>query len=245
MSNNKVLTHLKNDIFTITLNRPEKSNCYDLEMVIEIKSAFLNAKHSNALCILFTANGKNFSSGMDLNWMSNTSSKSSEENLAEMAPIKDMYEAILEVEIPIIGKIQGAVRGGGLGLVACCDAVFCEETVTFSLSEAKWGLIPGIITPILVQKIGPSNFLEIAISSRVFSFEEARRMNLVHHNVDFLETYLELVKENSLTSTKMIKKIIHDDYFSHQSLEKMLKLSNDMRNGPDFKLKRSLILKRL
>lgn len=222
-----VLTELKDDVFNIKLNRPEKSNSYDRQMAEEIRDAFLGAQLSEAKLVLLTSAGEQFCAGADLSWMS-------EEN-ADMSIIKEMYEAVLALEIPLIGLVQGATRGGGMGLVACCDIVFCEPSANFSLSEAKWGLIPGIITPIVIQKIGPSQFLELAISARIFHYEEALAMHLVHHPAQNLEEMLKQIKQHSLNSTKMIKKIVREDFLSYQSLYKMLKFSNEMRSSADFK----------
>lgn len=234
MKDNKVITELKNDIYYIRLNREEKSNAYDKAMAEEIRNAFLNVKNSSAKLVLFSANGKHFSSGADLQWMNSTSTLSPEENISEMKIIQEMYEAILSTEIPIIGLIQGAVRGGGVGLVACCDVVFCEKSVSFALSEAKWGLIPGIITPIVIEKIGSSRFLELALSSRVFNFEEAHAMNLIHHSNDKLDDYISSMKENSVTSTKMIKKLFRENFSNYSSLSKMLIASSEMRASKEF-----------
>ena len=231
----KVLTELQNDLFVITLNQPQKLNCYDNEMATLIGLAFEDAKKSSARAILLKANGKHFCAGADLKWMKKASTLSIEENEKDMSAISEMFKIILNVNIPIIGLVQGSVRGGGLGLVAVCDIVCAEENTNFSLSESKWGLIPGIITPLVVAKIGVSHFLELSISSRVFDVTEAKNIQLVHKSASELGLTISSVMANSLEANSQIKMLIKKYFFKQEILDEMLKISSSLRQSEDFK----------
>ena len=237
MEHNKVETDFQNDVFSITLNYPKKSNAYDQKMCLDIQKAFQHANLSGAKLILLKAEGKNFCAGADLQWMNQAQFLSEAENLADMSAIKNMFQTILNTKLPILGLIQGAVRGGGVGLVAACDIVFSDQSVSFSLSEAKWGLVPGIITPIVVQKIGASSFLELAVSSRIFDFNEALNLKLIHHHASKLAPYIDLIKSNSVNSNIKIKSIIQNHYFKDELMDEMLKISSEMRQSEEFKLR--------
>ncbi len=237
MEHNKVETDFLNDVFTITLNYPKKSNAYDQMMCFEIQKAFQSANLSGAKLILLKAEGKNFCAGADLQWMKRAQFLSDAENLDDMSAIKNMFQAILTTKPPIIGLIQGAVRGGGVGLVAACDIVFADQSVSFSLSESKWGLIPGIITPLVIQKIGASTFLELAVSSRIFDFNEALNLKLIHHHASKLGPYTELIKSNSIDSNIKIKSMIQKHYLKTEFLDEILKISSEMRKSEEFKIR--------
>lgn len=231
----KVLTELQNDLFIITLNQQEKHNCYDNEAASLIADAFKEASSSSAKAILLKANGKHFCAGADLKWMKKASELSREENQKDMAAISEMFKTILGVNLPIIGSIQGSVRGGGLGLVAICDIVCVDENTNFSLSESKWGLIPGIITPLVIAKIGISHFLELSLTSRVFDATEAKKLQLVHFSANDLNATISSVLANSAEANTQIKMLVKKHFMNQDMLDEMLKVSSSLRQSEDFK----------
>ncbi len=162
--------------FTLTLNRPERGNSYDGETARSITGTLKNIP-SSAETLIIRANGKNFCTGADLEWMSRGPSLSLEENIQEMENIFRMYEAFLSVSIPVVAFIQGKVRGGGLGLVAVTDYAVASPDADFFLPERSLNLIPGIIEPILLRKIGKKNFERL--ESSFVSASEALQMNLI------------------------------------------------------------------
>ena len=231
----KVLTELQDDLFIITLNQPEKHNCYDNEVSGFIAKAFSDASKSSAKAILLKANGKHFCAGADLQWMKKATELTIEENQKDMSAISEMFKTILSVNLPIIGSVQGSVRGGGLGLVAICDIVCADENSNFSLSESKWGLIPGIITPLVVAKIGVSHFLELSLTSRVFDVAEAKKLQLVHKSSNELNSTISSVLANSAKANAQIKLLVKKHFMKQDMLDEMLKVSSSLRQSEDFK----------
>jgi methylglutaconyl-CoA hydratase len=232
---NKVLTELQNDLFIITLNQPEKHNCYDNEVAHLIANAFKDASKSSAKAILLRSNGKHFCAGADLKWMKKASELTPEENQKDMSAISEMFKTILKIDLPIIGSVQGSVRGGGIGLVAICDIVCAEDNANFSLSESKWGLIPGIITPLVLAKIGISSFLELSLSSRVFDFNEALKFQLIHKSASDLNATIAAVLSNSTQANMQIKMLVKKHFLNQDMLDEMLKVSSSLRQSEDFK----------
>ncbi len=227
-----VLTRQENDIYFITLNNPEKGNCYDAEMTEEIASAFSHVP-SSAKAILLRAEGKNFCTGADLNWMKRACELSAEENLQDMAKIKSMYQQILKCRVPVICQVQGQVAGGGMGLVAASDIVVSDQFSQFSLPEKKWGLIPGIITPILKSKIGVREFEHLSTNGDKIDVVEAQKIKLIHYfsDVKNIEKYIgdcfTLAREG-----KIQRPVLSNEM--NEELEKYLILSAQKRQSGEF-----------
>lgn len=225
----------------ITLNRPEFGNSYDHTTAIELAKIFDDvSKRRDLQGVILEGNGSHFCTGADLHWMAKAIALSEEENIKDMEVIKRLYQKILSLPIPLIIMAKGKIRGGGLGLTACGDIVIAEEKTTFSLSEAKLGLIPGIITPILESKIGRSRLGELSLTAREFTTNEALSYGLIHHSIpdakveDVLHSTLSQLKENSHASLVKIKESLGPLY-QEESFQKHLLFSAKMRSGEDFK----------
>ncbi|HEX7673634.1 MAG TPA: enoyl-CoA hydratase-related protein [Bdellovibrio sp.] len=241
-----VLTKIENDILWMTLNRPEKSNAYNFEMATQLRDEFQRASaNKNLRALVLSGNGKNFCTGADLEWMSHATDLSEKENQADLKVLKELYESALNLDIPIVCLAHGRIYGGGLGLVAVSDIVVCDTSTDFALSEAKIGLVPGIITPLVIHKIGASHFAEASLTARVFSADEALRWGLVHHLVSQQDhsakanLILREISENSARSLAEIKKTIRDQFFASDILQRMLSSSAKMRHSDDFRQRSS------
>lgn len=202
----------QNQIQYIILSRPEKGNAYDEEMVLEIQQAFQETYSKSLRAIVLTGEGKNFCTGADLDWL--------EKSNADMSVIKNMYLTILACPHPIIGKVFGKIRGGGIGLTASCDVVIAAKETDFALTEVKHGLIPGMITPMIVAKTSEKIFDDWATTGRLISAEEARTAGLITY-LDS-EKKAEEVTVSSHPFRRDLKKIEAD-------LNYYLKLSSEQR----------------
>lgn len=242
MYKKKILTNLEDGVYHIILNRSEKGNCYDSLMILEIIHAFQEVRHlPSAKVIFLKAHGPHFCTGADLDWMKKAFNLSSEENYRDMEKIKIMYQEILQAELPIVGLVHGTVSGGGVGLALICDILIAEKNTEFSLPESSVGLIPGIITPIIVNKIGKKAFLEMSLTGKKINSSKARQMNMINFEGStlevekYLEEVLEQIKSKSLAA---IKKIIETTRPLNEDLsdemEKYLNYSSEMRQSPDF-----------
>jgi methylglutaconyl-CoA hydratase len=168
-------------VATITLNRPEVRNAINPQMIGEITDAFLAASADDAIrAVVVQGAGKVFCAGGDLNWMRDVEGYTEDEVAADSRRLQDMYRSINECPKTTIARIHGAAMAGGLGIAACCDASLAVGTTNFRVSEVRLGIVPGIIGPFLLARIGNSWLRHLAVTARMFDGEEALRIGLVH-----------------------------------------------------------------
>jgi methylglutaconyl-CoA hydratase len=168
-------------IATITLNRPEIHNAFNDEMILSLTNKFKEMESDDAVrVVILTGAGKSFCAGADLNWMKSMVDYSEKENFDDSKRLSDLFETINNFSRPVIGKINGAALGGGVGLVACCDYVIASENSKFGLTEVILGLIPAVISPYVIAKIGESNARATFLSGDRFDGKRAVEIGLVH-----------------------------------------------------------------
>lgn len=167
-------------IATVTLNRPDKHNAFNGDVIAELTAAF-NAVAGDkfARVLVFRANGANFCAGADLEWMKRTAGFSLDENLRDAASLADMLETLNFLPVPAIARVQGAALGGGAGLVCCCDIAVAANNASFAFSEVKLGLIPATISPYIVRAIGPRAARRYCLTAERFDAQKALALGLV------------------------------------------------------------------
>src|SRR6476469_5388609 len=133
-------------ILNVTLNRPDVHNAFNEELIAEAIDLFGSLESSNARVVVLRGTGPNLCAGADLNWMSRMVSYTREENIRDSSELARMYALINECPLPVIGRIQGAAIGGGVGLVAVCDIAIATRASKFGLSEVKLGILPAVIS---------------------------------------------------------------------------------------------------
>ncbi len=171
-------------VTTVTLNRPEVRNAFDEHLIRELTdwAAALPTDGSVRVVVLQGA-GSVFSAGADVQWMSKMLDYSREDNLEDAGRAAAMFHAIDALPVPVIGRIHGAALGGGSGLAAVCDVVVAAEDAVFGFTEVVLGILPGMISPFVVRKIGLSAARELCLSGARFSAARAREIGLVHEVV--------------------------------------------------------------
>jgi methylglutaconyl-CoA hydratase len=164
-----------------TLNRPEVRNAFNEELIAELTSwaESMSADGPARVAVLAGA-GKMFSAGADLTWMSKMVGYTHEENVRDARAMQRMFAALDALPIPLIGRIHGAALGGGVGLAAVCDIVVAAENTMFAFTEVKLGILPAVISPFAIAKIGRSAARELFLTGARFSAERAREIGLVH-----------------------------------------------------------------
>jgi methylglutaconyl-CoA hydratase len=177
--------HLKkqllNNFCIITLNRPEVKNAFNAEMIQEITELFNSINNDDSIkAVILKGEGTAFCAGADLNWMKSMIKYSYEENILDSRKLWDMFASMKNCHHPLIAQIHGAVFGGGLGILACCDYVFSEQKTKFCFSEVKLGLAPAVISSFILQKCADSFVRPMMISGEVFNVSAAHMMGLVH-----------------------------------------------------------------
>jgi methylglutaconyl-CoA hydratase len=133
--------------------------------------------------VVLTGNGRSFCAGADLSFMRTAADYDFDQNLADGRAIFDLMLAIDRCPRPVVGRINGPAIGGGVGLVSCCDLVVAVERATFAFSEARLGIVPAVISPFVLSRIGPGHAREFFLTGERFDAHRARDIGLVHHVV--------------------------------------------------------------
>lgn len=168
-------------VTTVTLNRPDVRNAFNEEMIAEITEFAEGVPADGSVrAVVLRGAGSVFSAGADVQWMSKMLGYSREENLADAQRAARMFLAIDRIPVPVIGRIHGAALGGGSGLAAVCDVVVSADDAVFGFTEVVLGILPAMISPYVVRKIGPSYARELCLSGARFSAERAKSIGLVH-----------------------------------------------------------------
>ena len=175
----------ENGVLSVTLNRPDVHNAFNDELIAEAIGVFgaINAK-TPLRAVVLRSDGANFCAGADLNWMSRMVSYTREENIRDSSQLAKMYALINECPVPVVGRVQGAAIGGGVGLVAVCDIAIAMRSSKFGLSEVKLGILPAVISPYVIAKIGESHARALFLTGERFDAERALRIGLVHRLAD-------------------------------------------------------------
>jgi methylglutaconyl-CoA hydratase len=172
----------------VTLNRPEVRNAFNAALIQELTQWAGSVTIGSGIRIaILQGAGKVFCAGADLTWMSDMIGYSEEENLRDAREAGRLFEALNTLPVPLVGRIHGAALGGGAGLAAVCDIAVATDTAVFGFTEAKLGIVPAVISPFVVAKIGQSASRELFLTAARFSASRAREIGLVHHVVSEVE----------------------------------------------------------
>ena len=171
----------------LTLNRPNVRNAFNEHVIAELTAWAAQARESAARhdirAIVIAGAGKVFCAGADVTWMAKTVHYTEDENLRDAMAMSRMFAAIDELPVAVIGRIQGAALGGGAGLAAVCDIVVAEDAAVFGFTETKLGILPAVISPFALAKIGQAAARELFLTGSRFSAVRAKEIGLVHHVV--------------------------------------------------------------
>jgi methylglutaconyl-CoA hydratase len=165
----------------LTLNRPDVRNAFNEDVIRELTEWARSAAADASLrVVVLDAAGSVFSAGADANWMAKMVGYSREENLADAGRMADMFFALDTLPAAVVGRIHGAALGGGAGLVAICDIAVADEGAVFGFTETKLGILPAVISPYVLPKIGPSAARELFLTGMRFAAPRAKEIGLVH-----------------------------------------------------------------
>ncbi|MGB2874084.1 MAG: enoyl-CoA hydratase-related protein [Gaiellaceae bacterium] len=179
------------DTLRVTMARPERRNAFDAALIQELTAAFSDVGDVRA--VVLAGEGESFSAGADVDWMRASSELSYEENVADARRLRMMLETIDSCPAPVITRVHGYALGGGCGLVACADIAFAAPDTTFAFSEVKLGIIPSVISPFALAKIGTSPARRYFVTGERFDAQTALRIGLVHEVAEDLDAAVELV----------------------------------------------------
>lgn len=168
----------------LRLARPQVHNAFDDALIAELTETLEAIDADDGVrAVVLTGEGATFSAGADLNWMRGMAAASEADNLADSLRLATLMRTLNFLSKPTVARVNGSAYGGGVGLVACCDIAIGVEGAKFSLSEVKLGLVPAVISPYVVDAIGPRQARRLFLTAEVFDAAEAERIGLLHQCV--------------------------------------------------------------
>jgi methylglutaconyl-CoA hydratase len=177
----------KSCIARVTLARPERHNAFDASLIAELRTAFaaLASEPSEQLrAVVLAGDGSSFCAGADVSWMRASLELDLEANEQDAMAMAEMFDAIDTCPVPVIARVHGSVLGGGTGLCAVSDLVIAESGTRFGFTETRLGILPAVISPFVIAKIGESNARALFPGGRRFDAARAQRIGLVHELVE-------------------------------------------------------------
>jgi len=188
-------------VLTLSMNRPEVHNAFDITMIRELTEALHQADHDpDVRLLVITGLGACFSAGADMEWMRSQVSASQEENERDAMNLADLMRSLNYLSKPTIARINGAAFGGGLGLIACCDITIAVDTARFGLTEARLGLAPAVISPYVFRRIGERYARRYFLTGERFDGKQALAIGLVQQCVpqEHLDSSVDVVVNDLL-----------------------------------------------
>jgi len=168
-------------VATLTLNRPARHNAFDDGLAAQLTMALRSlAAAGDVRLVVMRAAGPSFSAGADIGWLERMSHAPFDENLADANALAELMHCLDRLPKPTVAVVHGAAYGGGVGLAVCCDIALATESASFSLSEAKLGIIPAVIGPYVTRAIGARQARRLMLTAETVSAVRARELGLVH-----------------------------------------------------------------
>lgn len=176
------------DVLRVTLARPESRNAFDAALIAELSEVFVDV--GTARAVVLSGEGASFCAGADVEWMRASVDLDREANVADANALRGMLEAIDRCPPPVVAVVHGHALGGGVGLVAVADIVLVDPGTVFAFSEVKLGIVPAVISPFALRRIGESAARRYFVTGERFDAETALRIGLVHEVTSDLEAAL-------------------------------------------------------
>jgi methylglutaconyl-CoA hydratase len=185
-------------ILRVTLARPERRNAFDAELIRELTEAFADV--GDARAVVLAGDGESFCAGADIDWQRAAIDLSYEQNVDDALNLFRMLKAIDSCPAPVVARIQGYCLGGGCGLATCVDIALAAEDATFGFSEVKLGIVPAVISPFVLPRIGDGAARRYFLTGERFDAATALHIGLVHEVSGDLDGACERVVGELLTS---------------------------------------------
>jgi methylglutaconyl-CoA hydratase len=197
-------------ILRVTLAKPERRNAFDAELIAELRTAFTDV--GDARVVLLAGEGESFCAGADIEWQRSAIDLSFDDNVEDAMRLFAMMKAIHDCPAPVVARIQGYALGGGSGVIASVDVGIAAEDAVFGFSEVKLGIVPAVISPFVLPKIGESAARRYFLTGERFDAQTALRIGLVHEVAPELDAAVERVVGELLSSgpqaTREAKRLI-------------------------------------
>jgi methylglutaconyl-CoA hydratase len=185
------------DVLRVTLARPERRNAFDAELIADLTAAFADV--GDARAVVLAGDGPSFCAGADIEWQRSSIDLSFDENVEDALRLYRMCETIDRCPAPVVARVHGHALGGGSGLTACSDVAIAAGDAVFGFSEVKLGIIPAVISPFVVPKIG-QHARRYFLTGERFDAQTALRIGLVHEVTATLDDAVDRVVGELLSS---------------------------------------------
>ena len=202
-------------VTTITLERPDKHNAFNGDVIAELSNALEEIRRDRASRLMvLRASGRNFSAGADLDWMKRMAGYRRADNVRDANALAELLYRLDFLPVPTIARVQGAALGGGCGLVACCDLALAADNAVFAFSEVKLGLAPATISPYVIRAIGARPARRYFQTAERFDAVRARELGLVSEVMEVevldeaVEKTVELILANSPGAVRAAKQLV-------------------------------------
>jgi methylglutaconyl-CoA hydratase len=186
-----LVVHRDGGVLRVTLARPERRNAFDAALIVALADAFADV--GDARCVVLAGEGQSFCAGADVEWQRASIDLSFDENVEDAMRLYRMLEAVDACPAPVVARVQGYALGGGSGLVACCDIAVAAPDAVFGYSEVRLGIIPAVISPFVLPRIGPGAARRYFLTGERFDAETALRIGLVHEVAEDLDAAVDSV----------------------------------------------------
>src|SRR5438874_3041976 len=198
-------------VLRVTLAKPERRNAFDAELIAELHDAFADV--GDARAVVLAGDGPSFCAGADVEWQRASIDLGYEENVEDALRLYRMCERVDRCPAPVVARVHGYALGGGSGLIACADIAIATRDATFGFSEVKLGIIPAVISPFVLPKIG-AHARRYFLTGERFDAEAALRIGLVHELAEDVDASIERVVGELLTSgphaVRAAKQLVRD-----------------------------------
>ncbi len=255
---NQIIYEVNERVAIITLNRPEKRNALNPELVGELSNAFdLATEDDSVRCVILTGTGNSFCSGADLEYIKKISDLSSYENYIDAEKLANLYLKIYRFPKPTIAMVNGFALAGGCGLASVCDFIIAsKENAKFGYTEPRIGFIPAIVMIFLLRRISPGKARELLLRGNIINADEAVEIGFANYSVPdaelknfTLKFAQDLISEVSPESVKFVKEMFSNIYsmgFEQaieyaKSMNSISRLTEDCKKGIELFLKKEKI----
>jgi methylglutaconyl-CoA hydratase len=179
-----VRRELAHGVLTLTLDRPEVGNAISPDLVAGMGTALAAAADDPAVrVVVVTGAGRHFSAGADLGYMKSMRGAGHESNVADAKRTQTLFAKLADLPKPVVARVQGAARGGGVGLVAAADVVVASRAATFAFTEVRLGIIPAMISPFVLPRLGEARMRRLFLTAETFDADQALAWGLADHVV--------------------------------------------------------------
>jgi methylglutaconyl-CoA hydratase len=222
------------DLLRVTLARPERRNAFDAELIRELTEVFSDVGEARA--VLLAGDGPSFCAGADVEWQRSSIDLTLEENAEDALRLYRMMRTVDRCSAPLVARVQGYALGGGSGLVACADVVIAARDATFGFTEVRLGIVPAVISPFVLSKIGRGAARRFFLTGERFGAETALRIGLVHEVTDDLDAAVERkiaeILKSGPEATRVAKELVREQP-SWDGPEELARLAAALRAGPE------------